>query len=247
MGRKSKDYSKLIHVGRKFGRLTVIELPEKLIYHSIVTCRCDCGNEIQVYLYNLILNHTRSCSCIRKDYVKKAQQSSVKSRIDRSIFHGDYGSNEYWKIVKYFQGMHNRSNSKYYKSKGRIVHDVWSYTSSGYNNFKSWLLSELKRLNLTLDDFNSMHNHELSVDRVDNELGYFPENSRLATPKQQNRNKSNSRKYLGKHIFDYAEELGIPYKLAIDYYYRNEFGKLLDYFNPAINNQLTNTIGGKLC
>lgn len=54
-------------VGQKFGRLTVIEMSERLDHdgkRSYVICKCDCGNVCEVYRGHLKGGHTSSCGCL---------------------------------------------------------------------------------------------------------------------------------------------------------------------------------------
>lgn len=68
-----KDY-----VGRKFGRLTVLEYAgrkRKRMKNSAATinywkCRCDCGNEVIIAQPELQNGHTLSCGCLQKERVK---------------------------------------------------------------------------------------------------------------------------------------------------------------------------------
>ncbi len=51
---------KINWIGKKFGRLTVIDkLPD-----GKVLCRCECGKETVVYKSNLTSGHTKSCGCL---------------------------------------------------------------------------------------------------------------------------------------------------------------------------------------
>lgn len=58
---------RIINIGDKFDRLTVIEDTGKRSAgrEAIYLCKCDCGNEIEVRSSN-IGRHTKSCGCIRK-------------------------------------------------------------------------------------------------------------------------------------------------------------------------------------
>lgn len=165
---------------------------------------------------------TRAKEMWQRPGFRENQQETHKNELYRGMT-----VNEYAKAVSFFKYMHYRANSDYYKSKGRTVCDDWSYTARGIDNFITWLLSELSRLNLTLDDFNSMHNMELTVDRVNNDLGYSPDNCRLANMTQQNRNKSCSKRYNGEHILDIADRYDIPYKTMYEAYHNNTIPELL--------------------
>lgn len=64
-------YSKTDLTGKKFGKLTVIERAEKS--KSGVTrwkCKCDCGNEAIVSVYQLLNGNTKSCGCLNREMTK---------------------------------------------------------------------------------------------------------------------------------------------------------------------------------
>ena len=60
--------------GRKFGRLTVLyenkdDIRREKYRFSVWHCRCDCGNECDVYGTILTQGKTKSCGCLQKDVV----------------------------------------------------------------------------------------------------------------------------------------------------------------------------------
>lgn len=86
---------------------------------------------------------------------------------------------------------------KNYGARGIIICDEWR------NDFKAFY------------DWSMSHGYtdELTIDRIDNNGNYYPENCRWVTRTIQNRNQRNSRyltfKGQTKHLFDWADELGI--------------------------------------
>lgn len=59
-------------VGRKFGRLTVLEeLKERVQGQALLRCECDCGNFITVRGGGLRSGTTKSCGCLKKDLHRK--------------------------------------------------------------------------------------------------------------------------------------------------------------------------------
>lgn len=89
---------------------------------------------------------------------------------------------------------YNKNNASYksYGFKGIIVCDRWL---SGFNLF--------------IEDMGPKPSPKHSLDRIDNNKGYSPENCRWATHKQQQRNRTNNRmlEYLGekKCLAEWAE------------------------------------------
>lgn len=55
-----------IRIGTKFGYWTVIEPPDAT-QHAYVRCRCICGKEKMIYVYNLLQGKSLSCGCKRKE------------------------------------------------------------------------------------------------------------------------------------------------------------------------------------
>lgn len=55
-----------IKPGTRFGYWTVIAPPD-VSQHDYVRCRCICGKEKLIYVYNLIQGKSLSCGCKRKE------------------------------------------------------------------------------------------------------------------------------------------------------------------------------------
>ena len=53
-------------LGRKFTKLTSVEVVNEKKKHLVYKCKCDCGNVIEVAGYSLRNGNTKSCGCIRK-------------------------------------------------------------------------------------------------------------------------------------------------------------------------------------
>ena len=68
-------------VGRRFGRLTVIERAETPPFtvnnHAWWHCKCDCGGEIAVSGASLRGGLTRSCGCLRRESARRATAARV--------------------------------------------------------------------------------------------------------------------------------------------------------------------------
>ena len=60
-----KDY-----VGRRFGKLTVLNYEGKAEGQHMWQCRCDCGGMVTVRQTNLQSGKTQSCGCIRGDVIR---------------------------------------------------------------------------------------------------------------------------------------------------------------------------------
>ena len=59
-------------IGRKFGRLTVVEKTNRKIRGIVVyKCKCDCGKTTVVSSVDLVTGNTKSCGCLGKNYAKR--------------------------------------------------------------------------------------------------------------------------------------------------------------------------------
>lgn len=181
--------------GMKFGRLTVLERAENYILPSSGKkraqwlCECECGNRCVVQTSHLKSGHTQSCSCLNKDITKR-----------RASTHGESKTPLYyvWKSMR--QRCKNPNNSRYkdYGGRGIDVCVEWD----NFLNFKEWAYA-------------NGYKEGLTVDRINNDLGYCPSNCRIADYVVQANNKRGNRviTYKGKTQTQkqWADELGINY------------------------------------
>jgi hypothetical protein len=146
--------------GHRFGRLVAISH----ISFQGWLCRCDCGNETIVQGPNLRNGNSKSCGCLR-----------VELAISRATKHGHakktatYSS---WQAMIKRCTNPNTWSWKHYGGRGITVCDRWRYS---FENF--------------LADMGEKP-EGLTLDRINNELGYSPENCRWATPAEQFRNRA---------------------------------------------------------
>lgn len=149
------------YIGDKYNRLTVVEFSHRdKNHHHHYKCRCDCGNESIVGISSLRSGHTKSCGCLNIDNITK--HGMCKTRI-YNIYHVMI-KRCYNKNIKHYQN---------YGARGIGVCPEWR---ESFVVFKDWA-------------FANGYTDRLTLDRIDNDGNYCPENCRWATMKEQSANK----------------------------------------------------------
>lgn len=162
-------------IGQKFGRLTVVSKYDNSndIGKKRVKwiCKCDCGNISIVRSDSLELGKIRSCGCSRNNLLNH---------------YGLDGNRIYtiWRRMK-DRCYNNKSKSfSCYGGRGIKVCDEWL---TKFDNFYNWAI-------------NGGYKKTLTLDRIDTNDDYCPENCRWATMREQNNNRRNN------HYIEYNGE-----------------------------------------
>ena len=158
--------------GQKFGKLTVVEKAENNKWNEAVwRCKCECGNETFVSSKVLRLGHSRSCGCYKGEAIKKAKTKHGKSNTK---------THKTGREIKSRCFYHSNQAFRDYGGRGITMCERWQ------NSFEAFYEDVSK-----LPHFGEKG---YSLDRIDNNGNYEPNNVRWATSKEQNNNKRNNRK-----------------------------------------------------
>lgn len=205
---------------QKFGKLTALYRVNDYVSPSgnkrvQWMCLCDCGNYTIVQASRLKSGNTKSCGCRR---IEIAKENAVKN-----TKHGEIST----RLYKIWSGIKARcygpymQDYKYYGGRGITMCDEWRYD---FIAFRDWALSH-------------GYHDDLTIDRIDVNGNYYPENCRWITVKEQCNNTRVNRYITWNDVTktktQWAEEYGMSSELL---------GYRLDHGGMDIGEALTTPV-----
>lgn len=256
------------NIGKRLGKLTVVKYIPPDIHtkniHSLVECKCDCGNIIQIPWNKIKTKHNRSCGCFLKELrnYKTSEKAQIVKELDSQSNIYLFSKDEKLKLLKELKKeftklkikhrdkvlripnrrplsnklcqMHHRcydpknGNYKRYGKRNIYICEEWRIypknpdkkflNKQHIDNFVLWYNEKLKKLNI---DYETSVKLGYSIDRIDNDGPYSPDNCRLVTANIQNKNKKNNVYYIyrDKKIPHYLIKKIFKEKYSVSYFY----------------------------
>lgn len=159
-------------VGEKWNNLTIIKFDrgEKKFqggYRYYWFCECICGTIKSIMYGNLQSGSVKSCGCLKSELISNT--NTTHGHTKKKNISPEFNS---WNGMFYRCYNTNCDSYKYYGGRGITVCDRW------LNSFKNFL-----------EDMGFKPDKSYSIDRINNDLGYYKENCRWATPAEQSNNR----------------------------------------------------------
>ena len=195
--------------GQKIGRLTVLKLDHiNNENRAMWLCECECGKTVVVNGKRLRRGLTKSCGCYSVD-------KSTERIVELNTTHGKTHTRLYrvWRSMRTRCEDEAANNYMGYGGRGIKVCKEWR---DDFGAFYRWAMQNGYNENAKRG--------ETTIDRIDNDKGYSPNNCRVVNLKVQANNRRNTRFFVHngerKSLREWAEHYGRN---------RNAFYRLLDY------------------
>lgn len=187
------------YIGSKFGRFTILKEGIAVKYGKTtmrkVVCKCDCGTEKEIDFNSVKSGKSTSCGCFNREHSKKLHTKHGMAMLKTGVRHPDY--NIWIKIKSRCLNPNDNSYSNY-GERGIIVCDRWKESFEYFIADMGW-----------------RPNKNYSIERIDYNGNYCPENCKWIHKSEQSKNSRRVKliEYNGFHycLTDLCKLLNLPY------------------------------------
>lgn len=186
-------------IGTKHNRLTILKEVEPIFYKKgaarRVLCKCDCGKEKVIDFNSIRTGKSKSCGCLNKETSAKLHTKHGLAMLSTGVRHPDYCI---WMKMKSRCLNPNDKSYKNYGGRGIKVCESWQKSFTSFINDMGW-----------------RPNNKYSIERIDYNKDYCPENCKWVLKSEQSKNCRRVKliAYNGKEhcLTDLCKLLNLPY------------------------------------
>lgn len=183
--------------GLKFGKLTVIKkVGRDKKYNTLWLCKCECGNEKIVARDKLVVGNTKSCGCAKSKFFTNLNKK-----------HG-LSHSRLWRVWCNIKKRCYYKNHKAYKEYGERGITVCEEWLNDFQAFHDWAMANGYNENAPKG--------QCTIDRINNNGNYEPNNCKWVSMKEQARNKRNNKiityNGISKCLVEWAEDMNLNAK-----------------------------------
>ena len=175
-------------IGKKFGTLLVLGLGKTNEWREkLIHVQCDCGRVYDVRFKGLVNGKVTNCGCLRSE---KAKRAATKHGL------------RFTRIYRFWGNMKNRTRvggPERYGGRGIRTCPEWME----FKPFHDWAVS-------------NGYSDSLSLERIDINKGYSPENCKWIPLEEQAKNRNTTIWVGGKCLTDFCREQSASYSLVRD-------------------------------
>ena len=158
---KERPYRRIDIAGEKYGRLTAIQFTRTKNKMTMWLFQCECGNKKEINMSAVRAGKTKSCGCLSRELASKRNRT------------------------------HGMSETRVYYAWNNMMKRCYSSKNSEYKNYGERGIKVIERWHIFENFFEDMGHppKNLSLERIDNDKGYSPQNCKWETQSVQSTNK----------------------------------------------------------